>query len=134
MAGPTTGGGKVAGGNDRDDDDDGSAGGDGAGGGRGRAPKRLRLYDSLMLCHTAFLDMIAKERYLEESGVIDRIKSLVSDPHSLERRGHALFNVHPRRRGGLFRDKVYRLEKPRNETTMFHRPLVSVGGGGRGGG
>ena len=136
VAGPTAGGGgwKVAGGNNGDDDDNGGVGGDGAWGVRGCTRKRLRLYDSLTLCHAAFLDMIAEARRLEESGVIDRIESLASDPHSLERRGHALFDVHPRRRGNIFGDEVYRLENPRDATTTFHRALLSVGGGGWGGG
>ena len=122
------------GGDDGDDNNDGGVGRDGAGGGRGCARKRLRLYDSLTSCHAAFLHMIAEEHRLEESGVIDRIELSASDPHSLECRGHALFNVHPRRRENHFGDKVYRLENPRDATTTFHRALLSVGGGGGGGG
>ena len=68
-------------------------------GGQGTCGKRLRLYDSLASYHTAFLDLITEKYRLEESEVVARIKSSASDPFSLERRGHALFDVHPLRRG-----------------------------------
>ena len=37
----------------------------------------------------------------------------------MEKSGHALFDVHPQRRGNLFSDEVYRLEKSNDATTTF---------------
>jgi hypothetical protein len=111
-----------------DTSDDGSN--NGGGGGRGRARKRLRLYNSLASYHTTFLELISEEYQLEESEVISRIEASVVDPTMLERSGHALFDIHPQRRGNLFADEVYRLEKSRDATTTFF--LQSSSGGSSG--
>ena len=37
----------------------------------------------------------------------------------MEKSGHALFDIHPQRRGNLFNDEVYRLEKTFDATTTF---------------
>ena len=128
------GGGGGRGGVGNNDNDGGGGDDGGAGGGRGRARKRLRLYNSLASYHSTFLDLISEEYRVEESEVISRIESSISDPFALERCGHALFDVHPQRRGNLFADEVYRLEKSRDATTTFHASVAGGGGGGRGGG
>ena len=107
--------------------DDGSNGG---GGGRGRARKRLRLYNSLASYHTTFLELISEEYRLEEFEVITRIEASASDPYMLERAGHALFDIHPLRRGNLFADEVYRLEKSRDATTTFFQGSGNGGSSG----
>jgi hypothetical protein len=56
----------------------------------------------------------------QESEVITRLESSIADPFSLESSGHALFDIHPQRRGNLFNDEVYRLEKSLDATTTFH--------------
>lgn len=38
----------------------------------------------------------------------------------MEISGHALFDIHPQRRGNLFNDEVYRLEKSTDSTTTFY--------------
>ena len=43
----------------------------------------------------------------------------IADPFLLGKSGHALFDIHPQRRGNLFNDEVYRLEKSLDATTTF---------------
>ena len=50
---------------------------------------------------------------------MDRIRSSVDDPLRLEQKGNAVFDLYPTRRGNLFSDEVYRLEKARDATTVF---------------
>ncbi|EJK72807.1 hypothetical protein THAOC_05622 [Thalassiosira oceanica] len=88
-------------------------------GGRGRARKRTKLYNSLASYHSTFLDLISKEYELEEAEVVNRLEQSIADPYKLETSGHALFDIHPSRRGSLFSDEVYRLEKSRDATTTF---------------
>lgn len=88
-------------------------------GGRGRARKRLKLYNSLASYHATFSNLISEEYQLEEAEVIHRLESSIGDPFSLEIAGHAIFDVHPQRRGNLFNDEVYRLEKSLDATTTF---------------
>ena len=110
-----------------DNSDDGSSSSNNVGGcGRGRARKRLRLYNALASYHTTFLELISEEYRLEESQVITRIESSSSDPFMLERSGHALFDIHPQRRGNLFADEVYRLEKSRDATTTFFNSAAAA--------
>src|SRR5210317_940978 len=71
-------------------------------GGRGRARKRLKLYNSLASYHATFSNLISEEYQLEEAEVIHRLESSIGDPFSLEIAGHAIFDVHPQRRGNLF--------------------------------
>lgn len=89
-------------------------------GGRGRARKRLRVYNSLNLYHETFLTLISEEYRMEEAEVITRLESSIADPFSLEISGHALFDMHPQRRGNLFNDEVYRLQKAIDATTKFY--------------
>jgi len=56
---------------------------------------------------------------VEEAEVITRLESSIADPFLLETSGHALFDIHPQRRGNLFNDEVYRLEKSIDATTTF---------------
>ena len=91
-------------------------------GGRGRARKRTKLYNSLASYHSTFLDLISKEYELEEAEVVNRLERSITDPYKLETSGHALFDIHPARRGNLFNDEVYRLEKSRDATTTFFVP------------
>ena len=56
---------------------------------------------------------------MKESEVITRLESSISDPFLLEKTGNALFDIHPQRRGNLFNDEVYRLEKSIDATTTF---------------
>jgi len=90
-----------------------------AAGGRGRSRKRLKLYNSLASYHSTFLELISKEYETEEAEVITRLESSMADPFLLEKSGHALFDIHPQRRGNLFNDEVYRLEKSLDATTTF---------------
>jgi len=91
-----------------------------SGGGRGRARKRMKLYNSLASYHSTFLELISEEYQMEEQEVITRLESSIADPFSLEISGHALFDIHPQRRGNLFNDEVYRLEKSMDSTTTFY--------------
>ncbi|KAL9188266.1 hypothetical protein ACHAXT_006644 [Thalassiosira profunda] len=93
--------------------------GSGNAGGRGRARKRLKLYNSLASYHSTFLELISEEYQMEEAEVINRLESSIADPFLLEKAGHALFDIHPQRRGNLFNDEVYRLEKSFDATTTF---------------
>ena len=43
----------------------------------------------------------------------------------MENTGHALFDIHPQRRGNLFNDEVYRLEKSIDATTTFFPTLAT---------
>lgn len=52
--------------------------------------------------------------------MITRLESSLTDPFSLEKSGHALFDIHPQRRGNLFNDEVYRLQKAQDATTTFY--------------
>ncbi|KAL7527395.1 hypothetical protein ACHAXR_001941 [Thalassiosira sp. AJA248-18] len=88
-------------------------------GGRGRARKRMKLYNSLASYHSTFLALISEEYQMEEAEVITRLESSIADPFMLEESGHALFDIHPLRRGNLFNDEVYRFEKSRDATTTF---------------
>ena len=88
-------------------------------GGRGRARKRLKLYNSLASYHSTFSSLISEEYQVEESEVIQRLEASIGDPFSLEEAGHAIFDVHPQRRGNLFSDEVYRLEKSLDATTTY---------------
>lgn len=90
-------------------------------GGRGRARRRLKLYNSLASYHATFSNLISEEYQLEEAEVIQRLESSIGDPFSLETAGHAIFDVHPQRRGNLFNDEVYRLEKSLDATTTFFK-------------
>ena len=63
----------------------------------------------------------------KEAEVITRLDSSISDPFSLETSGHALFDLHPQRRGNLFHDEVYRLEKALDATTTFFPSMSSSG-------
>ena len=58
--------------------------------------------------------------YIQEAEVITRLESSLTDPFSLEKSGHALFDIHPQRRGNLFNDEVYRLQKAEDATTTFY--------------
>jgi len=88
-------------------------------GGRGRARKRLKLYNSLASYHSTFSNLISEEYQVEEAEVIQRLEASIGDPFSLEEAGHAIFDVHPQRRGNLFNDEVYRLEKSLDATTTY---------------
>lgn len=88
-------------------------------GGRGRARKRLKLYNSLASYHSTFSNLISEEYQVEEAEVIQRLEASIGDPFSLEGAGHAIFDVHPQRRGNLFNDEVYRLEKSLDATTTY---------------
>ena len=57
---------------------------------------------------------------IQEAEVITRLESSLTDPFSLEKSGHALFDIHPERRGNLFNDEVYRLQKAKDATTTFY--------------
>jgi len=92
------------------------------GGGRGRSRKRFKLYNSLASYHSTFLSLISEEYQMEEAEVITRLESSIADPFLLEKSGHALFDIHPQRRGNLFNDEVYRLEKSIDATTTFFPP------------
>jgi hypothetical protein len=72
------------------------------------------------------------EYQLEESEVISRIEASAGDPTMLERSGYALFDIHPQRRGNLFADEVYRLEKSRDATTTFFNSNIGGGSSSRG--
>ena len=52
--------------------------------------------------------------------MITRLESSLTDPFVLEKSGHALFDIHPQRRGNLFSDEVYRLQKADDATTKFY--------------
>jgi len=88
-------------------------------GGRGRARKRLKLYNSLASYHSTFSNLISEEYQVEEAEVIQRLEASIGDPFSLEKAGHAIFDIHPQRRGNLFNDEVYRLEKSLDATTTY---------------
>ena len=62
---------------------------------------------------------------MKESEVITRLESSIADPFLLEKSGHALFDLHPQRRGNLFNDEVYRLEKSIDATTTFFPTLAT---------
>lgn len=96
-----------------------------SGGGRGRARKRTKLYNSLASYHSTFLELISEEYQTEEAEVITRLESSIADPFSLETSGHSLFDIHPLRRGNLFNDEVYRLEKSADATTTFFAPSLT---------
>eukprot|EP00581_Thalassiosira_minuscula_P012788 CAMPEP_0183714346 /NCGR_PEP_ID=MMETSP0737-20130205/8885_1 /TAXON_ID=385413 /ORGANISM="Thalassiosira miniscula, Strain CCMP1093" /LENGTH=1079 /DNA_ID=CAMNT_0025943253 /DNA_START=214 /DNA_END=3453 /DNA_ORIENTATION=+ len=100
-----------------------------AGGGRGRARKRLKLYNSLASYHSTFLDLVSLEYQMEESEVIQRLESSIANPFLLETSGHALFDIHPQRRGNLFSDEVYRLEKSADATTIFFSATTTTNTG-----
>lgn len=67
----------------------------------------------------------------QEAEVITRLESSISDPFLLETSGYALFDAHPQRRGNLFNDEVYRIEKAADATTTF---FASQAGGSPNGG
>jgi hypothetical protein len=54
------------------------------------------------------------------------LEASLADPFSLEKSGHALFDVHPQRRGNLFSDEVYRLEKSKDATTTFFTTTMAT--------
>ena len=90
-------------------------------GGRNRAKKRLKLYSSLASYHSTFSNLISEEYQVEETEVIQRLEASIGDPFSLEIAGHAIFDAHPQRRGNLFNDEVYRLEKSLDATTTYYQ-------------
>jgi hypothetical protein len=59
-------------------------------------------------------------QFNQEAEVITRLETSLTDPFSLEKSGHALFDIHPERRGNLFNDEVYRLQKAADATTTFY--------------
>ena len=83
----------------------------------------LHFFNAHLHLHLAIQIYIGKK--IKEAEVITRIESSIADPFSLESSGHALFDIHPQRRGNLFNDEVYRLEKSLDATTTFFQ---STGG------
>lgn len=63
------------------------------------------------------MNFLAAEYTTEEQEVIERIKSSIEDPLTLELAGHALLDMYPERRGTIFSDEIYRLVKSKDATT-----------------
>jgi len=56
----------------------------------------------------------------EEAEVLDRLKASVDDPLALENAGFALFDMYPERRGNLYSEEVYRVQKSHDATLEFN--------------